>query len=335
MMGSSGAREEGWSVLRCGVVVLALASSSCRETAADYHLGTEPAPVIGGAIEDGYPAVGWLEWSEQLGRTFCGATLIAPDIAVTAAHCVMYDFSNTLISGDIYFDLGRFVSRGLYRVRKIIPHPEFVNGLGYPWPHDIAVLVLESRTFSTAPAHIAVPPAADCKYRFIGYGRETEGDQWETDGYHSARKSLDMCVTDLENPLNIVAHGTDGGNCYGDSGGALVIDGTDKLVGLTSTPAQAGCTTQNLVNFTPVAPHEGFIQRAIACKDSDDPYCVYTCAARDRACSGTGYGDCCGWMLCIDGTCVCGEQTFVCNYTSECCAGLTCRPSGEYKQCLP
>lgn len=48
--------------------------------------------VIGGAPEAGYAAVGFLRdthfGADGATNVTCGATLIAPDVAITAAHCV-------------------------------------------------------------------------------------------------------------------------------------------------------------------------------------------------------------------------------------------------------
>jgi V8-like Glu-specific endopeptidase len=48
-------------------------------------LDSDGRAVIGGEPEVCYPAVGYVTF---LGAEHCGATVIAPRVAVTAAHCV-------------------------------------------------------------------------------------------------------------------------------------------------------------------------------------------------------------------------------------------------------
>jgi secreted trypsin-like serine protease len=51
----------------------------------DEGIDSAEESVTGGQPEAGYPAVGYLL---SLGAEGCGATVIAPRLAVTAAHCL-------------------------------------------------------------------------------------------------------------------------------------------------------------------------------------------------------------------------------------------------------
>src|SRR5678810_913006 len=68
-------------------VVLALVAG-CIEQPATSHISK---PVIGGEItpEGEFPGVGAL-WLSSQGSFECTGTLIAPDVILTAAHCIVF-----------------------------------------------------------------------------------------------------------------------------------------------------------------------------------------------------------------------------------------------------
>src|SRR4051794_18496926 len=86
------------TMLRFPLLVGALCSMSsmlgCEGTNHVVEASSE-SPLVGGRPESGYPAVGYVVGGVRLGgspvflgEATCGATMIAPDIAITATHCV-------------------------------------------------------------------------------------------------------------------------------------------------------------------------------------------------------------------------------------------------------
>jgi hypothetical protein len=203
--------------------------------------------VVGGRAESGYPAAGYL-WPYG-----CGATLIAPDVAVTAAHCVEGYAPTSLAYG-----VGTWGSGQITYATAIFIHPQY----GFSYEHDVAVMILGSPVQGVTPAAIA-PPAVACNYRYIGYGRVTPGGPGVNEGYTFERKSMGVCVDAIVGS-DVYNHGIDGGNCWGDSGGALMIEGANQLVGVLSRfsgPPPYSCAVGDAMIHTSLAGESAFLSQ--------------------------------------------------------------------------
>lgn len=87
------------------------------------------------------------KWRQDEGG--CTAVLIAPALALTAAHCARNPRLPSLV-----FDPTTQPNRKRVPIAQVIKHPEFVGGLDLETFHaDLAVLVLKHEV----PAHIATP----------------------------------------------------------------------------------------------------------------------------------------------------------------------------------
>jgi len=83
------------------------------------------------------------------GKTYmvhsCGCTMIAPNVALTAAHC--FEFAHYVKVGKLYRDTTRNEGRGLrvetYKVKRRKKHPNFDE---YLFSNDVMLLKLSGRT---------------------------------------------------------------------------------------------------------------------------------------------------------------------------------------------
>jgi len=216
-------------------------------------------PSVGAIIVDfddiPYPDFhGYGEW--------CTATLIAPRVVVTAAHCT-YDLQAVGYPDAVHDLYVSFHGDPVPRrktwipVTAIITHPEYVQAPSGEWqgvadPHDIAVLIL-AKAVSTTPSDVAPVGFLDALQPLLGGNGTNQGADLLTVGY-GGQVTLNPPVTTyydtrflatmsykglhdawLRTSQN-VQHG-DGGTCYGDSGGPVFwVDaaGHETLVAVTS-----------------------------------------------------------------------------------------------------
>ncbi|XP_035454806.2 vitellin-degrading protease-like [Spodoptera frugiperda] len=176
------------------------------------------------------------------GRHSCGGTIVAKDIIVTAAHCVMGSLANEfqIRAGSSYSEKGG----QLYPVGEILWHPSFDYG---KMDSDIAILWLpKPLVFSDK-----IRPV-----QLMGRGEEIKdgddtivtgwGNLYEIGGTPSTlqrvtvQKINDAICNDAYKPLYAITNhmlcaGAPGGGkdaCQGDSGGPLVHN--NKLAGVVS-----------------------------------------------------------------------------------------------------
>jgi secreted trypsin-like serine protease len=218
--------------------------------------------VVGGQPESGYPPVGYLKnklYPEY--KTMCGVTLIAPRVVVTAAHCVEGSAATNLAVG-----FGTVGTSSTIDVAAVHMHPSYVYRAEtdfLPWD-DIAILEL-AQDVMIPPATIARATTGACTSRYVGYGRTTPGDWTISTGYEGERRSAQVCI-DAENAHELYIHGADGGLCWGDSGGPLLVEGTTRVLGVLSRHApRAGshysCENGNRMIFSATATYRDFIAR--------------------------------------------------------------------------
>ena len=289
------------------LLLLALPFAGCID--AEFEVGSDHRPVVGGQAESGYMAAGWLGVTQEgfdfPGVAGCGAALIGERTAITAGHCIALRDP-----GDVFgFGYGVVGTAPVHRASQVIVHPEYNPDAPYPerWEHDLAVLILDEPIAGIEPATIAAPavddnaidPAScDASAVYVGYGRTTVGDVEVTDGYTSERKSAAQCITEVD-PVAFYTTGVGGGLCWGDSGGAVLDRDSGAILGVLSDFDNAGffCDIANEMVFTNLATHTGFICEA---SPAAAPCCV-----EDGACNSACAEDLDCPPVCVaDGECV-------------------------------
>jgi secreted trypsin-like serine protease len=192
-------------------------------------------------------------------RFRCGASLVRPDVVLTAAHCVDADDGGTLPAGELRFLLGTNVrSAGGERIaaEAIVEHPAYDASDG--------------RTSDVALVRLAAPSALGRPIRIAGPGdasRWEPGDPavilgWGTE--HAGASSIPDALKEAEVPIvsdgacrvsyaltlgfdpatNVCAGNLVGGedSCQGDSGGPLqVLDAGGAWVQVGVVSYGLGC----------------------------------------------------------------------------------------------
>ncbi|KAF0717025.1 Aste57867_2535 [Aphanomyces stellatus] len=169
--------------------------------------------------------------------TMCGASLIAPNVLLTAAHCTGNNF-NTAVIGSHYItgsDDGELIP-----VKQEIRHPKYNPSSSVAY--DFAIVLLE-RDSSITPIEIHWDAVAGGTPTVVrGWGTTAEGGEqskvlkelnveaWDNDKCSSALgAAIDATM--------ICAGGKSGEDaCQGDSGGPLTLEqnGVERLIGVVS-----------------------------------------------------------------------------------------------------
>jgi V8-like Glu-specific endopeptidase len=262
-----------WNLWKAAVVFLSSAVTviGCATTELP---DSNDAPIVGGIETDAYPAIGFLAaYGEGDGMRIesssrCTGSLIAPDVVLTAAHCLgsiapWWKNKGYTYKG-LFFGVGlEGAEATVYEVKEEQSHPEHTKYVR----HDIGYVILKTPVRGITPLKVRRTAAtASCNYVATGYGIATPGysaHSRRTAAVTTGRKALNVCAH-LQNEDVIAVSSSHGEVCNGDSGGPLRIRGTRYIVGVLGQGEGKPCQSNNVDFYAPISKNLEFVDRALA-----------------------------------------------------------------------
>lgn len=223
----------------------------------EADLRTAEQAIDGGQVDETSTHVMGILIQSGFGGGICTGTLIAPNMILTAQHCIAEVPSSFVQCG-----VTRFGSKYAANSLRVTPRTQLMQGLATAYQvrsvntpvgsgdmcgEDIAVLILRQNV----PDSVATPiipridsdPAYLERYTAVGYGRSNAGND------EGVRRSIDnrqvLCVgeqcTRFGLPVRATEFTGNRGTCQGDSGGPP-IDAQGRVMGALSRGGE-GCSS--------------------------------------------------------------------------------------------
>lgn len=196
----------------------------------DPDVGARQDDIVDGWVDDEHRAVGLVGATEGDGyRFFCSGTLVGPTTILTAAHCLFDAEGRRITARRLVFAVdGRVFDVDASSVMR-----GYAPGSDGPW-EDAAVMTIGRRP-DVAPIPIAAaPPEPGALALVVGFGVTNAANGAGFGTRRAVAVALDV-ITERE----LLYSSNDGGPCFGDSGGPVVVD--QRVVGVTSRGIGADC----------------------------------------------------------------------------------------------
>lgn len=269
-------------------------------------LSRDQQEVIGGnpTSAGAYPATGALILHGGTNGTpeqyvDCTGTLVAPDLVITAAHCVHPTLTqNQTPDFTLALDGMNATAAQIHAGATAIPYPSF-NPQNQPSTsvgdeHDIGVLVLADPIYGVDYARLprmgeTAGISTGAEVAIVGYGFTVEKDL----NHYGIKNNATTHLTDIGTHEIGVASPGEPQNCQGDSGGPAMVDGSGgvriiSVVSRGTTSDPSNCTQGGI--HTRIDPYLQWIDQQV-----DDIPCgsglSADCPMADAGTTGTGTPD--------------------------------------------
>ena len=229
---------------------LALSAVACAAPTGSVTeaTGATADEIQGGDAETGEPAVGVTTTTSG----YCSATLIAPDVVLTAGHCVVDPVRAFLTTN------GSVQATVSHTVKAQATFPGYDNAGGCPnTTLDIGLVKLAAPITGITPKKLGTAPAAGTTCTAVGFGRHVDGDQIDAAKKRSATSNVAPAVA----PNLEVTAGT-GLAAHGDSGGPLLC--SDVVVGTVSCHNDGDGASHEVEYYAAVSDASDWIATQIA-----------------------------------------------------------------------
>ncbi len=229
------------NLFHCFACVVFTAGCAASTTDADEGTSADSAAIIGGRKTEGYPAVMALfagDTSTGSGA-LCTATLIAPRVLLTAAHCVSAGEVGPTADFVVFSGEDIYAPDETLEVSSVMSDTAFDTGQ-LQAGHDIgAVILARPSSVTPVPVNRTFDPSGlvGDNVKLVGYGVSNGAKQTGA----GAKRTVSAMVRAVDARLLFIGDGQHD-TCQGDSGGPALatIDGVPTIVGVTSF-GDAGC----------------------------------------------------------------------------------------------